>query len=180
MSTVQISEGQILDALRPIVDPDFNKSIVELGFVKNIEIDGGKVAFDIELTTPACPVKAEFERSARERVESLEGVAAVDVNMTSQTRTSGPTTNTEVLPGGRNTIAVASGKGGVGKSTTATNLSMALSRGGARVGLLDADIYGPSIPRMLGLDGRPESDGKKIVPMRAHGITAKIASSSRY
>ena len=93
MSTAQLSEDQVLDALRPIVDPDFNKSIVELGFVKNIEIDGGKVAFDIELTTPACPVKAEFERSARERVESLEGVSAVDVIMTSQTRTSVPTTN---------------------------------------------------------------------------------------
>ncbi|MFP6605173.1 MAG: Mrp/NBP35 family ATP-binding protein [Myxococcota bacterium] len=170
MSTAQISEGQILDALRPIVDPDFNKSIVELGFVKNIEIDGGKVAFDIELTTPACPVKAEFERSARERVESLEGVAAVDVNMTSQTRTSVPTTNTEVLPGVRNTIAVASGKGGVGKSTTAINLALCLRASGAEVGVLDADVYGPSLPLLTGVSERPTAENKRIYPIEAYGL----------
>ncbi|MFP6630003.1 MAG: Mrp/NBP35 family ATP-binding protein [Myxococcota bacterium] len=170
MSAAQISEGQILDALRPIVDPDFNKSIVELGFVKNIEIDGGKVAFDIELTTPACPVKAEFERSARERVESLEGVAAVDVNMTSQTRTSVPTTNTEVLPGVRNTIAVASGKGGVGKSTTAINLALCLRASGAEVGVLDADVYGPSLPLLTGVSERPTAENKRIYPIEAYGL----------
>ena len=170
MSTTRISEEQVLDALRPIVDPDFNKSIVELGFVKNIEIDGDKVAFDIELTTPACPVKAEFERAARERVEGLEGVSTVDVNMTAQTRASVPTSNAEVLPGVRNTIAVASGKGGVGKSTTAINLALCLRASGARVGVLDADVYGPSLPLLTGANERPTAQDRRIYPIEAYGL----------
>jgi ATP-binding protein involved in chromosome partitioning len=170
MSTAEISEGQILDALRPIVDPDFNKSIVELGFVKNIEIEGGQVAFDIELTTPACPVKAEFERAARERVEALQGVSSVAVNMTAQTRASVPTTDAEVLPGVRNTIAVASGKGGVGKSTTAINLALCLRASGAKVGILDADVYGPSLPLLTGVNERPRAQDRRIYPLEAYGL----------
>ena len=166
----EISEGQILDALRPIVDPDFNKSIVELGFVKNIAIDGGKVAFDIELTTPACPVKAEFERTARERIEALDGVSAVDVNMTSQTRSSVPTKDSDVLPGVRNTIAVASGKGGVGKSTTAINIALSLRASGAKVGVLDADVYGPSLPLLTGVSERPTAQNRRIYPLEAYGL----------
>ncbi len=166
----EISQDLILDALRPIVDPDFNKSIVELGFVKNVEIDGGKVAFDIELTTPACPVKAEFARTARERVEALDGVSAVDDHMTSQTRSSVPTTDSEVLPGVRNTIAVASGKGGVGKSTTAINIALCLRASGARVGVLDADVYGPSLPLLTGVNERPAAQNRRIYPLEAFGL----------
>jgi ATP-binding protein involved in chromosome partitioning len=164
------SEAQVLDALRPIIDPDFNKSIVDLGFVKNIAIDADSVAFDIELTTPACPVKAEFERAARERVEAIEGVGRVAVNMTAQTRSSVPTTDSDVLPGVRNTIAVASGKGGVGKSTTAINLALALRASGAKVGVLDADVYGPSLPLLTGMHERPTAQNRRIYPLEAYGL----------
>jgi ATP-binding protein involved in chromosome partitioning len=168
----RVTPERVLDALRPIVDPDFGKSIVDLGFVKNLRIEGGRVAFSIELTTPACPVKAEFERTARERVQALEGVDEVAVEMTAQTRAAGPRGGDKaVLPGVRNTIAVASGKGGVGKSTTAVNLALALRRSGARVGLMDADVYGPSLPLLTGVHGRPSTTtDKRILPLDGHGL----------
>ncbi len=167
----QVSESDVLGALRPIMDPDFNKSIVELGFIKELRIDGSKVSFSIELTTPACPVKAEFERAARERVLALEGVSEVEVTMTANTRGRDfGATSADVLPGVKNTIAVASGKGGVGKSTTAVNLALALHDSGASVGILDADVYGPSMPLLTGVSGRPEVRGKQIVPHVAHGM----------
>ena len=173
-----VTPERVLEALRPIVDPDFRKSIVELGFVKNLVVDGDRVSFAIELTTPACPVKAEFEKAARERVGALPGVAQVNVTMTSNTRgSSGAAARAEggvVLPGVRNTIAVASGKGGVGKSTTAMNLALALRETGASVGVMDADVYGPSLPLLLGVSGRPETiergGQKRIQPLEAYGM----------
>ncbi len=172
MSTV--TEAQLLEALRPIIDPDFGKSIVDLGFVKDIRIDGDRVAFAIELTTPACPVKAEFEREARERAGALPGVAHVEVEMTANTRGAAPRQTGDVLPGVRNTIAVASGKGGVGKSTTAVNLALSLQASGARVGLMDADVYGPSLPLLLGVQAQPTTverkDRKVILPLEAQGL----------
>jgi len=166
-----VSESDVLGALRPIMDPDFNKSIVELGFVKQLRIDGGVVSFSIELTTPACPVKAEFERAARERVLALEGVSEVNVTMTANTRGRDfGGSSADVLPGVKNTIAVASGKGGVGKSTAAINLALALRDSGAAVGVLDADVYGPSLPLLTGVRGRPEVRGKQLVPHVAHGM----------
>lgn len=167
------SPESVLDALRPIVDPDFGKSIVELGFVKNLRIEGARVAFDIELTTPACPVKEEFQRAARERVGALPGVEEVAVSMTANTRgrrAAAGTPAAQVLPGVKNTLAVASGKGGVGKSTVALNLALALRERGAAVGLMDADVYGPSLPLLTGVSGRPHARDKRIHPHEAMGL----------
>jgi ATP-binding protein involved in chromosome partitioning len=165
-----VSASDVLDALRPIVDPDFGKSIVELGFVKDVRIEGAKVSFAIELTTPACPVKEEFERQARERVGALPGVAEVAVRLTANTRGRTAQTQGQALPGVRNTIAVASGKGGVGKSTVALNLALALAERGAAVGVMDADVYGPSLPLLTGVSGRPRAVEQRIYPHEALGL----------
>ena len=168
-----VSPTQVLDALRPIIDPDFQKSIVDLGFIKDLKIDGSSVAFSIELTTPACPVKAEFERAARDRVAALEGVTDVDVTMTANTRQAGRGGGDQQvnLPGVRNIIAVASGKGGVGKSTTAINLALTLRDQGASVGILDADVYGPSLSLLAGVHGRPDTTpDRKIMPLIGQGM----------
>ncbi|MEE8164626.1 MAG: Mrp/NBP35 family ATP-binding protein [Myxococcota bacterium] len=170
-----VSASQVLDALRPITDPDFQKSIVELGFIKDLRINGAAVSFAIELTTPACPVKAEFERAAQEHVLALDGVDQVDVTMTSNTRqTSRPTaggSDEASLPGVKNIIAVASGKGGVGKSTTAINLAVTLRDQGAQVGILDADVYGPSLSLLTGVSGRPDTTpDRKIMPLFGQGM----------
>ena len=168
-----LSESAILEALHPIVDPDFGKSIVDLGFVKNLRIEGPEVSFEIELTTPACPVKTEFERAARDRVGALDGVERVHVTMTSNTRgrnLAAGAPQADVLPGVRNAIAVASGKGGVGKSTTAINLALALRDAGATVGVMDADVYGPSLPLLTGISGRPRSEDKRIFPLEGYGM----------
>jgi ATP-binding protein involved in chromosome partitioning len=167
----QPTEADVLNALRPIIDPDFGQSIVDLGFIKELEIQGGRVAFQIELTTPACPVKAEFERAAREAVSALPDVTEVDVTMTANTRGAQRAAPPPILTGVRNVIAVASGKGGVGKSTVAVNLALGLKESGATVGLLDADIYGPSMPLMLNVEGHPEiTPDRKIRPMEAYGL----------
>ncbi len=163
------TEHDILKALSSIIDPDFNKDIVSLGFVKDMHIDGERISFTIELTTPACPVKEEFRRQAEEAVASLPGVSDVCVNMTSKVAAQPKVA--QQVPGVSNIIAVASGKGGVGKSTTAVNLAVALAQTGARVGLLDADIYGPSIPRMMNLAGqRPNFEKKTIFPLDNYGV----------
>lgn len=171
-----VTEQDVLGALRPIVDPDFGRSIVDLGFIKNLRIEGARVSFDIELTTPACPVKAEFEKAARERVGALPGVGEVAVTMTANTRGRAATAGGpqqpqgDILPGVKNVLAVASGKGGVGKSTVAVNLALALRESGARVGLMDADVYGPSLPLLTGVTGRPNTRDKKILPHSGYGL----------
>jgi len=168
---MSVSDSQVLDALRPIIDPDFNQSIVDLGFIKNLRIDGETVSFTIELTTPACPIKAEFEKAARDRVSALDGVSTVEVTMGAQTRAASPAQpQGEALPGVKNTIAVASGKGGVGKSTTAVNLALALRASGASVGLMDADVYGPSLPLLTGISERPASRDRRILPLEGYGL----------
>ena len=165
-----VTEKQVLEALSQIIDPDFGKDIVALGFVKDVTIESGKVSFTIELTTPACPVKEEFRRQATDLVSAMDGVTDVRVNITSNVRAQ-KRSGMQAIPGIRNIIAVASCKGGVGKSTTAVNLAVALARTGARTGLLDADIYGPSIPRMMGLAGRqPGVKDKTILPLVNFGV----------
>lgn len=166
-----VTEDQILETLRAVEDPDFRKDIVSLGFVKNVKICGGDVSFDLELTTPACPVKETFRSQCTELVGALSGVENVKVSLTSSVRgrALGPD---QILPEVKNVIAVASGKGGVGKSTVAANLALALSREGAAVGLLDADIYGPSVPTMMGVEGHPDApQGDKLDPLKAHGVS---------
>jgi len=170
---MSLSEQDVLNALRPIKDPDLHQDIVSLGFVKNLIIEGGKVRFEIELTTPACPIKDLFKAQAQVAVEKLPGVTGVEVKMTSNVRQAPTGIKNLNMPTVKNLIAIASGKGGVGKSTVASNLALALAKTGAAVGLMDADVYGPSIPRMMGMQGRqPETDplSKKMIPFEKHGI----------
>ena len=166
-----LSDGAVLDALRAVNDPDLGRDIVDLGFVKNLTIRDGHVAFSIELTTPACPVKEQMREQALGAVSALDGVTGVDIEMTAAVRSAAtPEGGRAPIPGVRNIIAVGAGKGGVGKTTVAVNLAVALARYGGRVGMIDGDVYGPNVPIMLGIDAPLESDGKKIVPAEKHGI----------
>lgn len=166
-----ITEADVLNALRAIQDPDLHKDIVALGFVKDLRIDGGRVAFAIELTTPACPVKDQMRDQARAVVSALGGVAAVDVTMTASVRAAAPPeAGKQPIDGVKNIIAVGAGKGGVGKTTLSVNLAAALAARGSRVAILDGDLYGPNVPLMLGISARLETDGKHIVPAERFGI----------
>jgi ATP-binding protein involved in chromosome partitioning len=167
----QVTEATVLDALRTIIDPDLRKDIVTLGFVRDLAINGGDVSFRVVLTTPACPVKEEMEGMAREAVRVLPGVANVNVTMDAEVPQGRGIKNNIAIPGVRNIIAVSSGKGGVGKSTVAVNLAVALALDGASVGIMDADVYGPNVPLMLGTGyGQPEVVGNQLQPIQAHGI----------
>ena len=161
----------VLNALRVVVDPDIRRDIVSLGFVKELTIGDGRVSFTIELTTPACPVKDQLRDQAAGAVRALAGVEQVDVQLTAKVRSaSAPQTGQPPLPGVKNVIAVGAGKGGVGKTTVAVNLAIALAKCGSRVGLLDGDIYGPNVPMMLGLQTQLTTDGKQIVPAEKYGL----------
>ena len=153
------------------MDPDLRKDIVSLGFIKDLQIDGGGVAFAIELTTPACPVKEQLREQAMAAVKALAGVTAVNVRMTANVQSASmPETGRQPLPGVKNVIAVGAGKGGVGKTTVSVNLALALAKFGSRVGILDGDIYGPNVPIMMGLNTQLATDGKQIVPAEAYGV----------
>ncbi len=171
MASQDLTPDRVLQALSSVMDPDLHRDIVSLGFIKNLTIDGGRVSFDVELTTPACPVKEKLEGECRERVAAVPGVTNVTVRMTSNVRGRAVPSKGQILTGVKNIVAVASGKGGVGKSTVATNLALALAGTGAAVGLMDADIYGPSIPLMLGVSRMPDvTPDRKIVPLERHGL----------
>src|SRR5438270_2946250 len=167
----QLNESVVLDALRQIKDPDLHKDIVTLGFIKDLAIKNGDVSFRIVLTTPACPVREEMEGAARELVSAIPGVQSVNVTMDAEVPKGRGLSDKVSVPGVKNIIAVSSGKGGVGKSTVAVNLAVALALDGAKVGLMDADVYGPNVPIMLGVDReRPEVDVNKLIPVEAYGV----------
>jgi ATP-binding protein involved in chromosome partitioning len=174
-NSASFSESDILNALRSVEDPDLHKDVVTLGMIKNVKIDGAAVSFTFELTTPSCPIKDQLEDAARKAAETVAGAGNVTVTMTANVSMHSGANKPAALAGVRNTIAIASGKGGVGKSTVAANLAVALAKAGAKVGLLDADIYGPSIPLMMGIaHEKPlatQVDGHAVIqPLMAHGV----------
>lgn len=166
-----LNEGNVLQALKAVKDPDLHRDIVALNFVKNLKISGNDVSFTLELTTPACPVRDQFKVECERAIRStIGGVGKVDVQMTANVATHSNQQKESILPGVKNTIAVASGKGGVGKSTVAVNLAVSLAMDGARVGLVDADVYGPSIPLMFGINERPRISENKLIPLERYGV----------
>ncbi len=166
-----IEKSTVLEALKAVKDPDLGRDIVSLDFVKNLVIDDGKVSLTIELTTPACPVKDQMRDEAQAAVAALPGVSAVEIEMTATVRSAvAPQAGRAPIPGVKNVIAVGAGKGGVGKTTVAVNLAIALAKYGGRVGMIDGDVYGPNVPLMLGVSTQLESDSGKIVPAEKYGI----------
>ncbi len=162
-----VSEQEVLAALSRVKDPELGRDLVSLGMIKDLRVDGSRVSFTLELTTPACPLSGQIEGEARRVVASLPGVRDVELKVTAQVR-SQPAR--QALPAVKHTIAIGSGKGGVGKSTVAVNLAVALAEMGAATGLLDADIYGPSIPVLMGIRDQPRSDGQKIIPLEHYKV----------
>jgi ATP-binding protein involved in chromosome partitioning len=164
----ELTKETILAALSKVQEPELHQDLVTLNMIRNLEIAGDKVSFTVMLTTPACPLRGQIEKEAKQAVLAL-GAKTVDVKLESDVPNDGRMRGLVNMPI-RNAIAVGSGKGGVGKSTVAVNIAVALALTGARVGLLDADIYGPNIPTMMGVDRLPPPNGKKLLPAQAYGL----------
>ena len=158
----------VLAALGTIQDPDLHQDLVSLNMIRDLEIADGQARFRLVLTTAACPVKEQLKDQCHAAALGVEGVTAVEVTLDAEVPQA--RSKSEALPGVKHVIAVSSGKGGVGKSTVAANLACALAASGARVGLLDADIYGPSMPLMFGLRREPFVQNRKIIPLESHGV----------
>jgi len=162
-----VTKEQVLQALSKVQDPELRRDLVTLNMIKDIEIQNGKVSLTVELTTPACPLRAQIQKDVENAVLALQGVDAVDVTMGARVPEDKKIKDLDV----KNIIAVGSGKGGVGKSTVAVNLAVSLAKCGAKVGLMDADIYGPNVPMMMGVNALPPTpQGKQIQPAFAHGV----------
>lgn len=171
----KFSADDIFKSLSTVYDPDLRKDLVTLKMIKDLKTDKNNVSFSVELTTPACPLKDKIKNDCIEAIRrDIPGVNEININMTSNVRSNNDNKKDMLMPLVKNTIAVASGKGGVGKSTVAVNLAVALAKDGAKVGLLDADIYGPSIPLMLGINEKPkimqDANSTKILPLEKYGI----------
>ena len=164
-----LTKETVLKALGTVQEPDLGQDLVTLNMIRNLEIESGKVSFTVMLTTPACPLKGKIEADCRKAVGVVEGVKSIDIKMDSDVPNDGRMRGLVNMPI-RNAIAVGSGKGGVGKSTVSVNIAVALAKTGARVGLMDADIYGPNTPTMLGVAQRPPPNGQRIIPAEAYGL----------
>ncbi|BAY62483.1 Mrp/NBP35 family ATP-binding protein [Calothrix sp. FACHB-1219] len=170
-----LDSRSVLEVLRPVQDPELQKSLVELNMIRNVKIDAGKVSFTLVLTTPACPLREFIVEDCKKAVNKLPGVTDVSIEVTAETPQQKSLPDRTGIAGVKNIIAVSSGKGGVGKSTVAVNVAVALAQTGAKVGLLDADIYGPNDPTMLGLSDaqitvRPGEKGEILEPAFNHGV----------
>jgi len=166
-----LTNENVLEALKAVKDPDLHRDIVSLGFVKNLTITENDVKFELQLTTPSCPVRDQFIKQCEQAIRSaIEGVGKIEITMTSNVRAQTHNQNEAILPEVKNTIAIASGKGGVGKSTVAVNLAVALAMDGSKVGLLDADVYGPSTPLMFGINEKPKIIDNKLHPIEKYGV----------
>jgi ATP-binding protein involved in chromosome partitioning len=167
-----LTHDAVIDAMRTVQEPELGRDLISLDMVKDVVIDGSALSMTIELTTPACPLKDEIERTTNAALGAI-GATHVDITWGAMVRRSQPRQAEQLVPGVKNIIAVASGKGGVGKSTVSVNLAVALAQAGASVGLLDGDITGPNIPLMLGLEGQPKaSANNKITPLERYGVKA--------
>ena len=165
-------QQEVLDRLRTVREPDFERDLVALGMIKDLSVQGDRVALRLVLTTPAHPLKEQLRQQVREAVEALPWVKQVDVDLSADTVSGRGVIRDGLAPGVKNVVAIASGKGGVGKSTTSVNVALALAEAGAKVGLLDADIYGPNLPLMMGIKEKPHLQGTEgaIQPLRRYGI----------
>lgn len=171
MAILQLTEESVLEVLKTVQDPEIHKDLVTLNMVKDVQIVGPKtVAMRIVLTTPACPLKNTIHNDIDAALARLPGAPVSQIKWDAQVSRTGGLPNQTAIPGVKNLIAVGSGKGGVGKTTTAVNLALALRRHGASVGLLDADIYGPNVPIMMGASGKPQARGDKILPFERHHL----------
>jgi ATP-binding protein involved in chromosome partitioning len=169
MSNSSLDQNVVLGALSKVQEPELHKDLVTLNMIKDLQIKGGEVSFTILLTTPACPLRGRIEKEARQAVLAVAGVENVTIKMDANVPSDGRPRGILELPV-RNAVAIASGKGGVGKSTVAVNVAVALAQSGAKVGLLDADIYGPNVPTMMGVTRLPQPENNKLIPAEAYGV----------
>ena len=168
-----VHQDAVLTALRTVQDPELHRDIVSLNMVRNLTVDGGNVAFELVLTTPACPLRETIDTDVRKALGGIGGVEEISIDWGAEVRSTRREGGPKTIPGVKNVIAVGSNKGGVGKSTVSVNLAVALARLGAQVGLLDADITGPNIPTMLGIEGGLQATGQQgLQPVPAHGVSA--------